>query len=129
MTFEKMKVKVEGMDDLMAAIPVNTEEGAKYYADGVFLLEKLCTGWDKNIWKYETFDSETDTYEFRYYKTVSTVDAEAMPLEALFTNIKLPEFVTNTDIENHLVNVQIQVTAEAIQADGFDTADLAWDNF
>ena len=50
-------------------------------------------------------------------------------MPALFTSITVPgEEVTNDNIGN-LTSVVIDVEAHAIQADGFENADEAWEAF
>lgn len=115
-----MTVTVDAIADLEAALP-----DAEYYADGVFLLENLISGWDGAIWEYVGYDS--GVYLFKYYDTVSTKDAAAEDLEPLFTTINVPaEDVTNENIEQ-LASVTITVDAYAIQAEGFTTAQAAWE--
>ena len=101
--------------------------------DDVILLENYV---DKNAdWTYvpagykQDAQSNTATYEFRYKGTVanpSTTDVFDLP--ALFTKITMPDTLVNTDIAK-LDGTQITVVAQAIQADGFGTADLAWTAF
>lgn len=70
------------------------------------------------------------TYEFRY-KGVNGVMAETTQdtdLPALFTKIKIPENITNTELAT-LEGLQIDIVANAIQADGFANADAAWAAF
>lgn len=122
--YVRLKVKVVGLDSLKAAIPAETNP-TYYDADGLFLLQMLANGWDSNTWVYEGFD--TDTYEFRYKEVVAKSSADTV-LDALFDSITVPGTVKNDELAN-LTNVQINVTAEAIQAAGFDTDDLAWAAF
>lgn len=95
-------------------------------------LDYILKGYDANEWKYigYTKDEENDTrtYEFRYKKTVNTLDGEAEVLAPLFTQIVIPGELTNAQMA--LLNgLEIDVVAEAIQADGFETADAAWDAY
>ena len=123
--YVRMMVEVEGYANLKTAFPA-----AEYWYNGevggMFLLEKLCAGWDRNVWVMTSF--ENGVYEFRYYKTVNTIDAKALELEPLFETITVPGTVDNDQL-NALAAVEINATAHAIQADGFDTADLAWAQF
>lgn len=137
-SFIRMIVTVKNIDGLKAAIPLKDEEeqeiNPEYYGeDGVFLIQKLCLEWDKNIWlfdnyKQETRDADTDKedvygiYEFRYYKTVDTYsDAteENVELEPLFKSIKLPGALINNAEMDLIDGVKVEVVAHAIQADGF----------
>lgn len=70
--------------------------------------------------------ADTATFEFRYKETVTAVEDTVLP--PLFVGIKVPEAVTGDQLAM-LANLRISVTAHAIQADGFDTADAAWAAF
>ena len=100
-----------------------------------FLPQNYVEGtWDATKWVpygEPTKGNDTLTYEFRYYKTVCTVnedgtkkDAEVLP--ALFEEFRLPATLTDEDIAD-LAELTITVYAEAIQADGFTSADDAFD--
>lgn len=70
---------------------------------------------------------DTRTYEFRYKETVAAPDADVV-LEDLFETITVPGSITNEQLAA-IAGLQINVVAEAIQADGFKTADAAWTAF
>lgn len=135
--YVRMVVTVENIDQLKLALP-NSGATAKYYgADGTFLLQMLCVDekgtctWDKDIWKMQGYTESTDgkngVYEFRYKEIVAKSDTETV-LPDLFTHITVPGEIDNTHLAC-LKDVKIVVNAHAIQADGFDTADKAWDAF
>ena len=119
-SYIRMIVTIHDLADVKAAFGVATNE--------YFLPQYFVEGWDNAIWKttnvvVEDEDANTATYEFRYYQTVSTVGAAAEDLEPLFTKIKVPETVEN-DALKELEELQIDIVAHAIQADGFmDSAD------
>lgn len=111
---------------------------------GVFLLQNLCVDkegnntWDSAIWKFANFDENTNTYEFRYYQTVSTVDKNAQELKPLFTHFTIPGDVVTMENIGAFEGISLEITAQAIQADGFaaDTAvyveseaETAWGEF
>ncbi|MGN0798891.1 MAG: SipW-dependent-type signal peptide-containing protein [Christensenellales bacterium] len=76
----------------------------------------------------ETENSDdTRTYEFRYKETVAAPTAD-VKLAALFTSITVPGTITGDQLKT-IEGLQISVVAQAIQADGFDTAADAWDHF
>lgn len=77
--------------------------------------------------KYFVKDNDTLTFYFYYNEKVAAPNADKV-LETLFDSIKVPEWVT-ADQLNKLNDFQINVVAEAIQADGFDDADAAWAAF
>ena len=123
--YVRMNVKVKNLDKLKAAFPA--DKYADYYAGDagdVFLLEKLVKGWDSSKWAFQSFHTDTATYEFRY--TDKAVAGENLP--ALFTSIVIPGTVDKAALEN-LGKVEIVITADAIQAEGFDDAAAAWNAF
>ena len=75
----------------------------------------------------------TLTYYFYYNETVAAPTADVV-LETLFDSITVPEWVTGDQLAK-LKDFQINVVAEAIQADGFvdangdPSADAAWTAF
>lgn len=97
-------------------------------------------------WKAEKdtiIDTEKDTrtYVIRYIgkdkdgngtveDSEGIVDAQsaAVKLADVFQKISIPEYFTNDDIKD-LNGLTINVVAQAIQADGFDTGDAAWAAF
>ena len=124
--YVRMLVQVDGYANLVTAFPAK-EYWYNEQVGGMFLLEKLCAGWDSNVWEMTSFAN--GVYEFRYYQTVNAIDAtEDIVLDALFDTITVPGSVVNDELAA-LKDVKINVTAQAIQADGFDTADEAWDAF
>ena len=127
----RMIVTVERMDQLKAALP-NSGDTADYYdaATNVFLLQKLVKGWDDQTWLYQGYaeDGTSGEYEFRYKDIVNGKNGDTT-LDALFDAIYLPgKYFDNESIEK-LADVEINVEAHAMQADGFATAADAWKNF
>lgn len=71
------------------------------------------------------------TYEFRYHTTVAGTKDGApadVRLEPLFTSFTIPGELTGEQL-TLLQPVEIRVVGQAIQKEGFDTADLAWAAF
>ena len=127
-SYVRMKVEVENIDQLKAVFT-----DASYYAeDGTFLLQNLVKGWEPTNWiSYgytQSADGKTGTYEFRYKDTVKNDKTNDQKLEPLFTTIVIPGDVDNDGLKK-LGNVEINITAEAIQKEGFDTATAAWTAF
>lgn len=130
-SYIRMKVTVTNYTNVKAAFP------AEYTAaDGTFLLQNL-VDWNAAEWPFAGFTLNADdsaTYEFRYYTTVDTTEKNAdgvyvdQKLEPLFTTITMPGVLTNDDIAK-LANTNINIIAEAIQADGFKDAADAWNNW
>lgn len=110
-----MAVKPSDLEGIKAAFPV--ESYPTFYQDGLFLLEKL-VDWNTD-WTYVTFVD--DTYIFLYKETVNALNAaDDIVMAPLFTTISLPEDIDNDHLAE-LDNLQINVAAFAIQADGMDT--------
>ncbi len=88
---------------------------------------------DPETTKDEEAKTITRTYEFRYVGAQKKTDTDGVvpksddptKLEPLFTTVTVPGLVTNEEIAT-LQGMSITVVAQAIQADGFDTADEAW---
>lgn len=82
--------------------------------------------------KYFAYDAEADTltYYFYYKETVEapTADVKDVKLATLFDSIKVPEWATGDQLKA-LQGFEINVVAEAIQADGFENAGAAWAAF
>jgi len=136
--YVRMLVEVENIDHLKDAL-----KDSKYYAGDVFLIQML-TGnettpmtWDEVNWPHyaagyktgtKTVDGKTistATYEFRYKEKVEKgTMTNGMP--KLFTNIMVPGADAGNDDMATLADVKINVTAHAIQADGFADANAAW---
>lgn len=105
-----------------------------------FLPEVFVDGWDKDKWISTSITSadDTNTYEFRYYQTVNTtgdtdeetegIQTADLELPALFEHINFPADVTAEQLET-IKGLEIDIVAQAIQADGFDDADDAWKNW
>ena len=94
-------------------------------------MTSIFNGYDSANWIYKgnTKDTEnnTRTYEFWYKDTVEAPDAD-VALDALFDSITVPGNITNTQLAT-IKGMTITVNAYAIQADGFSTADAAWEAY
>ena len=94
-------------------------------------LTSIFAGYDATNWidKGNTEDTgkNTRTYEFWYKEAVAAPTAD-VALDALFDQIVVPGFITNDQLKT-IEGMTITVNAYAIQADGFDTADAAWEKF
>ena len=126
-SYVRMKVEVKNIDQLKAVFT----DGSSYAEDGTFLLQNLVEGWVPATWASygytQSADGKTGTYEFRYKETVKT-STDDQKLDALFTKIVIPGDVDNDGLQK-LGLVEINITAEAIQAEGFADADAAWAKF
>lgn len=128
-SYVRMKVLVKNIDKLKEVF------GDTYVSNGVFLLEKL-VDWNQD-WTFAGYTAgtmtvgdkeiQTGTYEFRY-KAVVPYSENNTKLPALFTKITVPGTVTEKQL-SELANVEIVITAEAIQAANFADAEAAWKEF
>lgn len=102
-------------------------------------LDNIFTGYDAKVWPRANKEVQTltkndgttqytvITYEYRYAGTVAKQTSDK-DLEPLFTNVKIPNTWTNDDLAA-IGAFNIDIVAEAIQADGFKDAADAWSNF
>ena len=137
--YVRMKVTVDNYNQLATAFP-KTGDTAAYWADDIFLLEKL-VDWNKD-WTYEdcVISGTTAVYEFRYKEIVvvdnlTTEEVRAndgekyKALPALFTTITIPGTISNEQIAA-LNTVKIDVVAHAIQSNNIEGgAEAAWTAF
>lgn len=105
------------LDVLKAAMP-------DWVVGDVFLLQNLVYGWEDSVWVSTQTVTNNDTYEFRYHEIVDAREG-AVKLDALFDGIVIPGVIDNDTLAT-LNNIQIEVVAHAIQADGFNSAADAW---
>ena len=104
-----------------------TDESVKW--DGIIMDNMFESENMLNNTKYCVYDKAADTLTFYYYytETVAAIDAD-VKLATLFDSIKVPEWANNDQLKA-LQGFEINVVAEAIQADGFANADAAWAAF
>lgn len=104
-----------------------TDESVKW--DGIIMDNMFESENMLNNTKYCVYDKAADTLTFYYYytETVAAIDAD-VKLATLFDSIKVPEWANNDQLKA-LQGFEINVVAEAIQADGFENADAAWAAF
>lgn len=94
-------------------------------------LTSIFKGYDAANWtakgSTKDADANTRTYEFWYKEAVGAPEAD-VALDALFNSITVPGSITKEQLAT-IEGMTITVNAYAIQADGFDTADKAWEAF
>lgn len=126
-SYVRVNVKVSDVEKLKEAFEGLTYTGVHgedlpYVTDGMFNLHLIVEGWNAEDWAFESY--ENGVYEFRYVGelaengVVPKNTADDTKLPALFTKVVLPTDMTNELIKK-LEGVNITVTADAIQADGF----------
>lgn len=104
-----------------------TDESVKW--DGIIMDNMFESENMLNNTKYCVYDKAADTLTFYYYytETVDAADGDVV-LPALFDSITVPQWATGDQLKA-LEGFEINVVAEAIQADGFANADAAWAEF
>ena len=122
--YVRMIVTVSNLGAVKEAFP--KDKYPTYYdAADNFLLQNLVSGWDESKWPCAGIDGSK--YEFRYCTTVEAKN-ETVNLPALFTHVVIPGEL-DLDGVKALDELEINVVAHAMQADGFDDADAAWAEF
>lgn len=141
-SYIRMIVTVENYSNMLKAFDYDdgyivTEAPGMVVSGKMVVLDKLVDR-DSANWQCVKFveddTADTGVYEFRYYPGVyeatdnndGTVEYNKLP--ALFTKITVPAEIDNAHLA-YLNNATITVEAHAIQAEGFTTADAAWDAF
>lgn len=108
---------------------VNFTEDSDMYWTGTAINSMVETEEMLKDAKYFVYDktANTLTYYFYYNTIVKAIDAD-VKLATLFDSITVPQWVTGDQLAK-LDGFQITAVAEAIQADGFESADAAWAAF
>ena len=105
----------------------DTDKLKKIYGDN-FTIENIYSGWGEN-WSYygkETLENTT-VYEYRYNLVVSAKDKN-VKLEPLFNEFIIPGDATIEDLKE-IEDLEISIVGQAIQTQGFDNVDMAWESF
>lgn len=112
-------------------VTVNNTSELKAIFGADFFLMDCVSGWDSTVWLLASTTDNGDntiTYEFRYKEIVGKTDTD-FALDALFDTLTLPgDKVTGEQLAT-IADLEIIAQAHAIQAPGFDTADVAWAAF
>lgn len=133
-SYVRMLVIVSDDKSLKLAFPKDKEIDNKkiyedYYDGDTILFHKIVDGYDSSKWIYNSFYEKDSSYiyEYRYYKEVNGKSGN-LKLEPLFTSITIPGTVNNIELSN-LDNFSLTVVGNAIQNNGFNSADEAWNNW
>ena len=116
----RILVTINDLADLKAACGVAANE--------TFMPENFVDGWSAEKWACFSMEEKDNKclLEFRYHSPVDArYETADINLEPLFTHIKVPAAATNAQI-TALEDLQIDIVAHAMQADGFATAAEAW---
>lgn len=97
-----------------------------------FLPQNFVNGWDGSVWESTNVVNEdkekgTATYEFWYKDEVDAREGD-VKLDALFDEIFVLDNIDGKALEA-LEEMEINIVAHAIQADGFNSAKDAWDSW
>lgn len=96
----------------------------------VYYLSGWGANWEKTGEPVVDETNDTATYEYRYKTTVKPDGTKDLELAPLFNEIKIPETLDSDEIEALYKNdFTIKVTGHAIQAQGFGSANEAWNAF
>ncbi len=132
--YVRMLVTVKDFADLAAAVKLADTETVKYtYTENGTeypALHMLVSGWKNETWEYKSVKTVNGSavYEFWYTQKVAKNTTGNTVLPDLFETITLPGAVDNAALAK-LAEVEVNVVAHAIQADGFDDAAEAWSNW
>lgn len=113
----RILVEITDVEDLAAACGVAVAD---------FMPENFVEGWNESYWPCYSMTVENNVckLEFRYNGIVDARNAQ-VDLLPLFNTIKVPGTATNAQIAA-LSDMEINIIAHAMQADGFATAAEAW---
>ena len=117
-SYIRMLVTINEQNDLDAIF-------APTGADLTSIFGNVSSDW--TLVKETENDDDTRTYEFRYKETVAAPDADVI-LDDLFETITVPSTITAEQLAT-IQGLEITIVANAIQADGFENADDAWNAF
>ena len=94
-------------------------------------MTSIFNGYDSTNWELKNVTKDTRnntrTYEFWYKEAVAAPNAD-VALDPLFDSITVPGGINNDQLAT-IAGMTITVNAYAIQADGFSTADAAWEAY
>ena len=99
-----------------------------------FNPETIINDYDTEKWIYEGYTDNQDnsySYEFRYHKIAKGFKNEKsqdVKLEPLFKSFTIPGYLTGEQLST-IKDLKIKVVGHAIQAQGFDNQDAAWNAF
>lgn len=134
MTYDKdpMVTVEKGSEEAYIKMTVTFSKSSQldaiFKSSGGANLTDIFVGYNANNWiaKGDTEDvaNNTRTYEF-WYKEKIGAPTDEVALDALFTQIAVPGFITNEQLAT-IEGMTITVNAYAIQADGFEDAADAW---
>ena len=140
--YVRMKVTLDNADKFIQVFKAH-KEGGSDVESAIGMMQDYFVGYNSAKWTFAgaTLEDNKVTVTFNYAEkvtkttetatAVTTKESGAVTgknLEPIITAVKLPEWVTSEDAAL-LPNFAVTVIAEAIQAEGFDTADAAWTAF
>lgn len=127
-----LKGSEESYVRMLVTVNCLNEFNAIFASDGGFAYDSILSGFDSTKWTYvgQTVNDEenTITFEFRYKSSVKPTKTEDAVLEPLFTTVRIPNVLGNSDMES-IKDLKITVIGYAIQKAGFDNDTAAWTAF
>lgn len=113
-------------------VSINKFETLNNILGNDFKLHNYISGWDSDVWEYtgaKEVVNDTITYEFRYFEPVNTRGiSEDVVLDELFDSITIPNEIDSSQLKM-LNDLEIRTIGHAIQKEGFDTKEDAWEAF
>ena len=129
---DPMVTVLEGSESSYVKMTVTFSNAAEldaiFASNGGADMTSIFNGYDSANWKLQNVTKDTQnntrTYEFWYKETVAAPTAD-VALDPLFDSITVPGTINNAQLKT-IEGMTITVNAYAIQADGFDTPEVAW---
>lgn len=132
-SYIRLLVTITDARDLVNTLNADSSESySRDLAEEQFAI--FFTNYDSYSTNWTLFKATNDTtnntvtYEYRYNFTIDTLDGEDLELELLFDGFTVPYAWDSAELET-VQDFAMDITAQAIQADGFTTATKAWEAF
>lgn len=131
-SYVRMLVTLDKAAELDAIYAALHAADALTYGSETFLPSLFVDGWDSTAWPCVSMvkDATANTYTLVFnYKDIVTAGAQQdAQLPALFTAIRIPGLLSGEQLAT-IANLNVSVTAQAIQNNTFDSAQAAWKSF
>ena len=128
--YVRMIVSLKDADKFAEIYLKHNPEAASDVEAAVAVMSEYFVGYDSDTWKIvdSKLDGTTLIVTFEYKEIVEKNTSADTDLKPLITAVKLPKWVDSDDAVK-LPNFEVEIIAEAIQAEGFEDAADAWANF
>lgn len=142
-SYVRMKVTLDHASEIAAIFAAHVGKDFTLGGEGIDpaiqAVQTFFVDYNPAIWKADgyTIADNTITVTFNYIGTefagtkTGTVakNTDNTDLEPIITGVTLPPWVTSEEAAVFTDGFGVDIVAEAIQAEGFDDADAAWDAF